>query len=44
MQDNGLTHEGFYKHLGSKNDLLLESLREAFREIIGNLVRAADAR
>ena len=42
MQDNGLTHGGFYKHFESKNDLLLESLREAFREIIGNLVRAAE--
>jgi TetR/AcrR family transcriptional regulator, transcriptional repressor for nem operon len=42
MRDNGLTHGGFYKHFESKNDLLLESLREAFREIIGNLVRAAE--
>ena len=33
MRDAGLTHGGFYKHFGSKEDLLLESLREAFREI-----------
>jgi TetR/AcrR family transcriptional repressor of nem operon len=33
MKDAGLTHGGFYKHFGSKDDLLLESLREGFREI-----------
>ena len=33
MRDTGLTHGGFYKHFGSKDDLLLESLREGFREI-----------
>ena len=33
MRDTGLTHGGFYKHFGSKDELLLESLREAFREI-----------
>jgi TetR/AcrR family transcriptional regulator, transcriptional repressor for nem operon len=42
MQDTGLTHGGFYKHFGSKKDLLLESLREAFREITSTLVRAAE--
>ena len=36
MRDTGLTHGGFYKHFGSKDDLLLESLREAFREIAEN--------
>ena len=33
MRDTGLTHGGFYKHFGSKDDLLVESLSEAFREI-----------
>jgi TetR/AcrR family transcriptional repressor of nem operon len=42
MQDAGLTHGGFYKHFRSKDDLLLESLREGFREIIDTLVRAAE--
>ena len=42
MRDTGLTHGGFYKHFGSKNDLLVESLREAFREIEETLVRAAE--
>lgn len=42
MRDTGLTHGGFYKHFGSKDELLLESLREAFREIADNLARAAE--
>src|SRR5215813_3765799 len=41
MRDTGLTHGGFYKHFGSKDDLRAESLREAFREIEETLVRAA---
>jgi TetR/AcrR family transcriptional regulator, transcriptional repressor for nem operon len=41
MRDAGLTHGGFYKHFGSKRDLLLESLSEAFREIEDTLVQAA---
>lgn len=41
MRDTGLTHGGFYKHFESKDDLLLESLREGFREIIANLVHIA---
>jgi TetR/AcrR family transcriptional regulator, transcriptional repressor for nem operon len=42
MRDTGLTHGGFYKHFGSKDELLLESLREAFREITDTLARAAE--
>ena len=42
MRDTGLTHGGFYKHFGSKDELLLESLREAFRDIGDNLTRAAE--
>ena len=41
MRDTGLTHGGFYKHFGSKNALLLESLNEAFRDIGDKLVHAA---
>jgi TetR/AcrR family transcriptional repressor of nem operon len=33
MRDTGLTHGGFYKHFESKDELLLESLQEASREI-----------
>ena len=42
MRDTGLTHGGFYKHFGSKDELLLESLREAFREIADHLAHAAE--
>ena len=38
MQDTGLTHGGFYKHFSSKNDLLVESMGEAFRETASWLV------
>jgi len=41
MKDAGLTHGGFYKHFASKDDLLLESLREGFREIEAVLAEAA---
>ncbi len=42
MRDAGLTHGGFYKHFGSKDDLLVESLREGFAEIAATLARAAE--
>jgi len=42
MQDAGLTHGGFYKHFGSKDKLLVESLSEAFREIADQLVHVAE--
>ena len=42
MKDAGLTHGGFYKHFDSKDDLLLESLREGFREIEDTLANAAE--
>ena len=42
MKDAGMTHGGFYKHFGSKDDLLLESVREGFREIEDTLARAAE--
>jgi TetR/AcrR family transcriptional repressor of nem operon len=42
MKDAGLTHGGFYKHFRSKDDLLLESLREGFREIEDALAYAAE--
>jgi TetR/AcrR family transcriptional regulator, transcriptional repressor for nem operon len=41
MRDNGLTHGGFYKHFASKDELLVESLGEAFRETIATLVAVA---
>jgi len=42
MRDAGLTHGGFYKHFASKDELLLESLKEAFRDVGDTLVRAAE--
>src|SRR5689334_22560127 len=42
MGDAGLTHGGFYKHFKSKDDLLVESLSEGFREIEDTLVQAAE--
>jgi TetR/AcrR family transcriptional regulator, transcriptional repressor for nem operon len=42
MRDAGLTHGGFYKHFASKDELLIESLKEGFRETIDTLVRAAE--
>src|SRR5947209_5636158 len=42
MRDAGLTHGGFYKHFASKDELLIESLREAFGEIADGLAGAAE--
>lgn len=41
MRDAGLTHGGFYKHFKSKDELMIESLRKAFRELADSLTRAA---
>jgi AcrR family transcriptional regulator len=42
MRDAGLTHGGFYKHFASKDELLMESLSEAFQEIADRLAHAAE--
>jgi TetR/AcrR family transcriptional regulator, transcriptional repressor for nem operon len=42
MRDAGLTHGSFYKHFESKDELLMESLSEAFREIADCLTQAAE--
>ncbi len=42
MRDAGLTHGGFYKHFENKDELLIESLAESFREITERLVQAAE--
>jgi TetR/AcrR family transcriptional repressor of nem operon len=42
MRDAGLTHGGFYKHFGSKEELLKESLSAAFGEIADRLVHAGE--
>jgi TetR/AcrR family transcriptional repressor of nem operon len=42
MRDAGLTHGGFYKYFESKDELLIQSLKEGFRDIIDTLVHAAE--
>lgn len=42
MRDAGLTHGGFYKHFVSKDELLMESLSEAFQEIADRLAAAGE--
>jgi len=42
MRDAGLTHGGFYKHFRSKDELVVESLREAFRETADRLARVGE--
>jgi TetR/AcrR family transcriptional regulator, transcriptional repressor for nem operon len=42
MRDSGLTHGGFYKHFGSKDELLMESLSVAFQEIADRLAHAGE--
>jgi TetR/AcrR family transcriptional repressor of nem operon len=42
MRDAGLTHGGFYKHFRSKDELLTESLSEAFRDISDRLAHAGE--
>jgi TetR/AcrR family transcriptional regulator, transcriptional repressor for nem operon len=42
MRDAGLTHGGFYKHFESKDELLMESLSEAFQETVDRLVRVGE--
>ncbi len=43
MRDTGLTHGGFYKHFPGKDELLRESLRDAFHDVSERLSRAAQA-
>src|ERR1700690_4471142 len=42
MRDTGLTHGGFYKHFESKDELLMESLSEAFQEIADRLAQVGE--
>jgi len=42
MRDAGLTAGGFYKHFENKDELLIESLDEAFQEIADRLAQIAE--
>ncbi len=41
MQEAGLTHGGFYKHFGSKNDLVRAAIRLAFDDTVERFDRRA---
>src|ERR1700753_3030873 len=41
MRRTGLTHGGFYKHFESKEELLTESVAEAFRDFADKLASVA---
>lgn len=42
MRDAGLTQGGFYKHFGSKDELLMESLSAAFEEMAEHLAHVGE--
>jgi len=42
MKASGLTHGGFYKHFSSRDDLVIEAVEEAFRELTRELVEAGE--
>jgi TetR/AcrR family transcriptional regulator, transcriptional repressor for nem operon len=41
MKASGLTHGGFYKHFGSRDDLVIEAIEESLQELRDRLVAAA---
>jgi TetR/AcrR family transcriptional regulator, transcriptional repressor for nem operon len=42
MRASGLTHGGFYKHFGSRDDLVAEAIEESLQDLRNRLVAAAD--
>ncbi len=42
MRDAGLTHGGFYKHFESKDELVMESVSEAFQETADRLAHVGE--
>src|SRR6266702_1636097 len=43
MKASGLTHGGFYRHFGSRDDLLVEAIEESLQELRGKLVASAES-
>lgn len=41
MKASGLTHGGFYRHFGSRDDLVVEAIEESLEELRERLVAAA---
>lgn|SRR5215469_7068475 len=41
MKASGLTHGGFYRHFGSRDDLVVEAVEEGLLELRDRLIRAA---
>lgn len=41
MKASGLTHGGFYKHFGSRDDLVTEAIEESLHELRDKLITAA---
>ena len=41
MKASGLTHGGFYRHFGSRDDLVVEAIEESLRELRDTLITAA---
>lgn len=41
MKAAGLTHGGFYRHFGSRDDLVVEAIEESLQELSDRLVTAA---
>jgi TetR/AcrR family transcriptional repressor of nem operon len=43
MKASGLTHGGFYRHFGSRDDLLVEAIEESLQELCDRLVASAES-
>ena len=43
MRASGLTHGGFYRHFGTRDDLVVEAIEESLQELRDKLVTAAKA-
>jgi TetR/AcrR family transcriptional repressor of nem operon len=41
MRASGLTHGGFYRHFGSRDDLVVEAIEESLQELCDRLVTLA---
>jgi TetR/AcrR family transcriptional regulator, transcriptional repressor for nem operon len=41
MKASGLTHGGFYRHFGHREDLVIEAIEESLKELSGRLITAA---